>query len=103
SWTEPENDFFLLIDLTLENEGKEDLAVSSIISFELKDSEGNKGRYAFLLKSIKSQLDGTVMPGDKLKGQIAFDVLEDNAYSFYFIDSLLDSPIKFEFTSQDIN
>lgn len=102
SWNEPENDFFLVIDLTIENNGEEDLAISSMISFDLKDIDGVKGNYAILTESVKSQLDGTVMPGDKLSGQIGYDVKNSNEYNFYFIDSLLDSPIKFIFNQTDI-
>ena len=102
SWTEPDNDYFLLVDVTIENTGNEDLDISSIMSFELKDFDGNKGNYALLLTSIKSQLDGTVMSGDKLTGQIGYDVKEADEYNFYFNDSLLDSPIKFLINSSDI-
>lgn len=102
SYTEPENDYFLLIDLTIENTGKEDLSISSMLSFDLKDSNGEQGKYALLTKSITSQLDGTVMPGDKLKGQIAFDVKNSDAYAFYFKDSLLSDSIKFNINSSNI-
>ncbi|MDD2180971.1 MAG: DUF4352 domain-containing protein [Bacilli bacterium] len=102
SYTEPDNDYFVIIDLTIENKGNEDLVISSILSFELKDGTGEKGQYAMLTNSINSQLDGSVMPNDLLKGQIAYDVKDNENYSFYFKDSLLDSPIKFVFNKSDI-
>lgn len=101
SYTEPDNDYFLVIDLTIENTGSEDLAVSSMMSFELKDSNGEKGKYAFLTEAISSQLDGTVMAGDLLKGQIAYDVKDSETFNFYYSDNL-DDQIKFTFNQSDI-
>ena len=101
-WSTPDNDFFIVIDLTIENTGSNDLAISSIMTFDLKDNDGVQGKYAFLMDAIKSQLDGSVMPGDKLTGQIAYDVSESDVYNFYFRDSLLDSPIKFIIQKSDI-
>ena len=43
SYNEPDNDFFLVIDATIENMGSEELSVSSILSFDLKDANGEKG------------------------------------------------------------
>ncbi len=102
SYTEPDNDYFLIIDLTIENTGSEELAISSMMSFDLKDSSGEKGSYALLTESITSQLDGSVMAGDLLKGQIAYDVKESETYNFYYLDSLLDDQIKFIINQSDI-
>lgn len=101
SYTEPDNDYFLVIDLTIENTGSEDLAVSSMMSFELKDSNGEKGKYAFLTEAISSQLDGTVMAGDLLKGQIAYDVKDSETFNFYYSDNL-DDQVKFTINKSDI-
>lgn len=102
SYTEPENDYFLLIDLTVENIGSETLSISSLISFDLKDSNGEKGSLSYMLDAVKSSLDGDVMAGDRLKGQIAFDVKDSDVYYFYYSDSLIDSPIKFVINKDDI-
>lgn len=102
SYTEPENDYFLLVDLTVENIGSKTLSISSLMSFDLKDNNGEKGSLSFMLDAVKSSLDGDVMAGDKLKGQIAFDVKDSNVYYFYYSDSLVDSPIKFVINKEDI-
>lgn len=102
SYTEPDNDYFLIIDLTIENTGSEELAISSMMSFDLKDANGEKGSYALLTESISSQLDGSVMAGDLLKGQIAYDVKDSETYNFYYLDSLLDDQIKFVINQSDI-
>lgn len=101
SYTEPENDFFLVIDVTIENTGSDELTISSIMSFDLRDSNGEKGSYAYL-DAVTSQLDGTLMVGDILKGQIAFDVKDSESYNFYYLDSLIDDQIKFIINKTDI-
>lgn len=98
----PENNFYLVVDLTIENTGSKDLSVSSIMSFEMKDTSGEKGKYALLTKSIQSQLDGTVLSNDLLKGQIAYDVKDSDKYYFYYTDNLVDSPVKFVINKSDI-
>lgn len=98
----PAGDYYLVIDLTIENTGKEDLSISSIMSFELKAKSGEKGSYALLTKEIKSQLDGTVMSKDTLKGQIAYDVKDAESYTFYYSDTLIDSPIRFLISKDNI-
>ena len=103
STTNPENDFFLVIDLTIENNGSEELAISSMLSFDLKDSTGEQGKYALLTKSINSQLDGSIMANDLLKGQIAYDVKQSNTYNFYFKDNILGKSIKFTINISDIS
>lgn len=102
SYTEPENDYFLVIDLTIENTGDEELSISSMVSFDLKNTSGEKGEYTFLTESVSSQLDGSVMSGDLLKGQIAYDVKDDEKFNFYYSDSLLDDQIKFVINKTDI-
>ena len=102
SYNEPDNDFFLVIDATIENMGSEELSVSSILSFDLKDTNGEKGGSAMLLDSVSSTLDGSIMSGDKIKGQIAFDVKDSEKYYFYYQDSLLDDNIKFVINKSDI-
>lgn len=102
SETTPKNDFFLLIDLTLENTGNEDTSISSILSFDLKTKEGEQGSYTFLTENISTQLDGSIMPNDVLKGQIAYDVKETDEYYFYYRDSIFDKNIKFIIKKSDI-
>lgn len=102
SYNEPDNDFFLVIDATIENMGSEEFTVSSLMSFDLKDENGEKGRIKSSLDAVNSSLDGSIMSGDKLKGQIAFDVKDSEKYYFYYQDSLLDDNIKFIINKSDI-
>ena len=72
------------------------------MSFNLKDTNGEQGKYTFLSKNVTSQLDGSVMANDLLKGQIAYDVKDSDKFYFYYIDSLLDDQIKFIINKSDI-
>lgn len=103
SLNEPENDYFLLIDLTLENNGDEELSISSLMQFELKLPNGEKASQEYMLDAVKSSLDGSIMPNDLLKGQIAFDVSDEEYYYFYYQDGLLDDNIKFVINKNEIS
>lgn len=103
SETLPDNDFFLIIDLTIENKGDEDLNVSSLLSFNLKNTDGEEGDLNIFLNTVNTQLDGSIMPGDLLKGQIAYDVSESDNYYFYFRDNLLSKDVRFTIDSSDID
>lgn len=103
SLNEPENDYFLLIDLTLENNGDEEVSISSLMQFELKLPNGEKASQEYMLDAVKSSLDGSIMPNDLLKGQIAFDVSNEEYYYFYYQDGLLDDNIKFIINKNEIS
>lgn len=103
SSNEPDNDYFLLIDLTLENTGDEETSISSLIQFELKLPNGEKAEQEYMLNAIKSSLDGSIMPNDLLKGQIAFDVSDEESYYFYYQDGLFDENIKFVINKNEIS
>lgn len=102
SYTKPDNDYFLLIDMTFENIGTEQQTISTIMQFELKTPDGEKLNQEYMLDAVKSSLDGSIMVNDKLKGQIAFDVTDQDYYYFYYKDGLLDDNVKFTIKREDI-
>lgn len=102
SSNEPDKDYFLIIDLTIENNGDEEISISSLLQFELKHPDGEKASQNIMLNAINSSLDGSIMPNDILKGQIAYDVADADYYYFYYQDSLLDNSIKFKINKSDI-
>lgn len=102
SYTKPDNDYFLLFDITIENTGSNELNISSIMSFDLKDDNGEKGNLEITLDAINSSLDNSIMANDKLKGQIAYDVKDSEKYYLYYQDSLIDDNIKFIINKSDI-
>lgn len=87
SLTEPDNDFFLLIDATIANNSDEDESISSLLSFDLRGSDG----FSYdidIFAPEKGSLDGDVRAGGILRGQIAFDVEDLDYYDFTFEPSL---------------
>ena len=76
----PKEDFkFVAVDLTIENKGNTTREISSIVQLYLKDSTGQK--YTFHLGAqsiIDSGLpDDELQPGEKIRGQIGFQVPKD--------------------------
>lgn len=62
-----------IINATLENTGQESEVISSLSMFSLKDSEGYKYNSTFV-SNAKGQLDGELTPGDKMRGELAFEI-----------------------------
>lgn len=82
----PENDKFLVVNLTAENTTDEEQIVSSIMNVELKDADGYSYTTTILLEGTKGQFDGTVEVGGKLRGEIPFDVSDSETYELSFSD-----------------
>ncbi len=60
----------LQANFTLENQGSSDIAVSSMLSFSAKKYDGSKLEQEIF--DCGSSLDGSVIPGDKLRGDICW-------------------------------
>jgi hypothetical protein len=80
----------LKANFTIENTGSDDLAVSSLLSFSAKDSEGSKLEQD-IFDCGSSSLDGKVLPGDKLKGDICWKTSAAGVFRIYYEPSLLGS------------
>ena len=103
TYTEPANDYFLILDLVITNKTNKDITISSILNFELKDENGERAGQQFYLNILNNQLDGTISANTKLKGQIAYDVKESNYYNFYYIEDIIKGEkIKFVINSKDV-
>jgi hypothetical protein len=79
----------LSANFTIENKGTSDMNVSSMLSFSAKDSEGTK-----LTQNIfdcGTGLDGKVLPGDKLKGDICWDGATTDTVKIYYEAELFSS------------
>jgi len=63
---------FIKLNLTIENTGKEKQSVSTIIQMYLKDKEGTK--YTQTLIPDQKQVDGELLAGDKIKGDLVYEV-----------------------------
>lgn len=79
----------LVANFTVENGGSSDLSVSSILSFSAKNDDGT-----LLDQEIfdcgTSSLDGSILPGDKLRGDICWSgATPDDGIKIYYEASLL--------------
>jgi len=80
----------LRANFSIENMGAEEIAVSSIMSFDAKDSDGVTLEMDWF-DCGASPLDGTVLTGDKLKGDICWSGATTNTVKIYYTTSFLSS------------
>ena len=99
--TSPDEDIFLILDLTVVNNSSDEIALSSIMSFSLKGSDSSEYDLA-LFVDTKGSLDTTVAPGSTVRGQIAFDVPELDSYEFSVTPGLLSDNGYFKVMAGDI-
>jgi len=94
---------FLLCEFEITNNSNEELAVSSMLSFEAYCDEYacDISISALMEKGNKEQLDGSVAPGKKMKGVVGYEVPEDwkELEVRYTIDILSSSKIIFVATN----
>jgi len=72
----------LIANFTIENKGTSDLNVSTMLSFKAKDSEGTQLQQNIF--DCGPMLDGKVLPGDKIKGDICWDGATTNTVKIYY-------------------
>ena len=70
-----EGNMFLLIDVTVENQGKDEAGISSMLSFKLSDKEGRSQELSLeALTEARGKLDGSIPPGRKITGELGFQI-----------------------------
>lgn len=82
----PNEDKFVVANITVDNTTNAEINISSIINFDLKDDEGYSYSSTFMMDGVKAQLDGAVEAGGKLRGEIPFDVPEAEFYELHYSD-----------------
>ena len=93
--SDPEEDVFLVIDATIENNTEDSLNLSELLSYELRGSD-SYGYDVDIFVDTKGDLGGEVRPGSKLRGEIAYDVPLLDFYEFFFEPSFFSGePITF--------
>ena len=75
-FTPEDGKYFLVVDMTFENIGNKDEVISSMLNFKLKDSTGQAYSISIsaTVASEGKAPDGTIPPGDKLRGQIGYEL-----------------------------
>jgi len=77
---------FLVVDITIENTGATAISVSSLLQMSVKDSSGQKFDVDLMASAASGGTppDGEIAPGEKLRGQVGFQVPE-NATGLVFV------------------
>jgi hypothetical protein len=83
-----EGNQFIVIDLTIENKGSEAKSVSTMLQMGLKDATGQLYDIdiSATMASGGSTPDGEIAPGEKLRGQIGFQVPEGVSGLVFVLD-----------------
>lgn len=85
---------FIGVDLIVVNVSETAQSVSSLLSMSLKDSTDQVYRTDFSASSAgnKGSIDGTLLPGERMKGQVGFQVPEGaSGFVFVFDAELFDA------------
>lgn len=80
---------FVVVDVTIQNQGSEAVSVSSMLQMSLKDDTG-QGYDLDLTASIASggtTPDGEIAPGETIRGQVGFQVPEDATGLVFVFDA----------------
>ncbi|GAB6154600.1 hypothetical protein JCM17380_33500 [Desulfosporosinus burensis] len=68
---------FLLVDLTIENQGNADAEVRSMLGFKLRDNTGKSQSFSIgAALAVKDAIDGTIKAGEKMSGELGYEVLK---------------------------
>lgn len=87
-WDTPEKDFYLILDVELENTTEESQNISTLLQMSLQD-DASYSQDISIFADTKGSLDGEIGAGRKLAGEIAFDVEESDFYEFLFEDPFM--------------
>lgn len=69
---------FYLMDIIIANKGQKSESISSMLMFDLRDKEGFSISQSFSAQTVgQSGLDGTVLPGKVIRGDIGYEVPKD--------------------------
>ncbi len=77
------------VNFTIENTSSEDMAPSSFFNFSAKNNEGEK--LSEEIFDCGASIGGTLIPGDKTKGSICYDITGSAPYKIYYSPGLLSS------------
>jgi hypothetical protein len=102
SFAEPEEDYFLILDVTLENLDDESTNISTLLQFELQGSDDFKYDLS-IFADTKGDLGGSLASGSKVRGEVAFDVPALDSYTVLYQHDLFSDSVPFIIASTDLN
>jgi flagellar basal body-associated protein FliL len=85
---------YLIVDVTVNNKSGQAQTISSLISFILQDSTGQKYTETITTLSGVTAPDGSVQDGAKLRGQLIYEVPKSmKSYTFEFQPSITSTDV----------
>lgn len=101
-FTEPDEEVFLIMDITIENLDDESTSISELLQFELQGSDDFKYELS-LFADTKGSLGGNLGAGSQVRGELAFDVPLLDSYTLLYQHDLFSDSIPFEIKATDLN
>ena len=101
-FAEPDEDVFLILDITLENLDDESTNISELLQFELQGSDDFKYDLSIFAET-KGDLGGNLAAGSQVRGEVAFDVPLLDSYTMLYQHDLLSDSIPFIVNSSDLD
>ncbi len=99
-WETPENDFFFILDVSIENTTDEGANISTMMQMDLVDPDGYSQEMDIFVDT-KGSLDGEVGAGRTMAGEISFDVEEADFFEFIFEDPFMSGQAIWKLESSD--
>lgn len=70
-----DNNAFLIVNLSIENQGSSDFEVRSLIGFKLQDQSGKRQEASIgAILAVKDSLDGTIKAGEMITGELGYEI-----------------------------
>ncbi|AOM82161.1 DUF4352 domain-containing protein [Salisediminibacterium beveridgei] len=101
-WVIPDQDFFVILDVSIENTTEEAANISSLMQMDLLDAEGYAQDLS-LFVDTRGSLDGEVGAGRTMAGELAFDVDESPYFEFIFEDPFMSGQAIWEIEGDDLS
>lgn len=99
--SKPDNDYYIVAKFELVNNTEEEVTISSLLGFSL-DGESGLGYDIAIFAETDGNLDGSIRPGRKMLGEIAFDAAKEELYYLVVKTSLFSDGVEFQISSKDL-
>jgi len=99
--SKPDNDYYVVAKFELVNNTEEEVTISSLLGFSL-DGESGLGYDIAIFAETDGNLDGSIRPGRKMLGEVAFDAAKEELYYLVVKTSLFSDGVEFQISSKDL-
>ncbi|GHO70861.1 hypothetical protein KSC_097530 [Ktedonobacter sp. SOSP1-52] len=87
-----DGNIFIIINVTTHNISAKEQIISSLLNFRLREADGTEAKSAFLSSSVSNPPDGKVATGDKIRGDLVYQVpANQKQFTFLFDNDIMES------------